>query len=71
MDVECIIPHAIPCYDRVLHCGNTPSKRKYKNCWIRAFGTPEITSDYCSTEWSDFAQMSVYGAIVGRENNQE
>lgn len=54
-------------YQQGKKCGNTPSKRKYKNCWIHAFGTPEITNDYCSSEWADFAQMSVYGAIVGRE----
>lgn len=48
-------------------CGNTPSKRKYKNCWIRGFGMPEITNDYCSNDWGDFASMSVYGAQIGRE----
>ena len=48
-------------------CGNTPSKRKYKNCWIRGFNMPKITNDYFSEEWADFAQMSVYGAIVGRK----
>ena len=58
-------------YQQGKKCGNTPSKRKYKNCWIRGFDMPEITNDYCSNDWGDFAQMSVYGAVIGRLQNEK